>query len=560
MSELYKPGLNRNQQLLFPPSIDDYVDEDNSVRAIEAYVELLDLTKLKFSNTRKSDRVDGQKAYSPKLLLKIYIYGYLNKIRSSRALEKECRRNLELIWLTQDLKPSYHTIADFRKNNPKALKQVFKEFVLLCKNIDLIGNGLKAVDGAFLRANASKNQLIMKKTLDKELSKIEQEIEKYLKTLEYSDQEKQSSNIINKLPKDLRKLKYQQEEVSKNLELLEKMGKTQYNKTDPDASLMLKPAHNLMAYNSQIVVDEKYKFIVATEVSSTGPDYNHLYHMAKKTEETLELDKDSILTIVGDTGYDNAIEIKKCIEDNIIPIVPRAKKQQPKKDKYSRDKFIYDKENDCYICPNNQQLINSKIIQIKLDKKNILYRASSKICKECPIKDKCLPEKTPYKRVFRWEHEEIIESHSKRMQTDEAKAIIKKRGSIVEHPFGTIKRNLGWDHFLVRGKEKVSGENALIMFSYNFKRLLNLIGITLFQKLLIAIKENNLENITEEIAQYIANSLLYVVYIFRKNQIFQFSTEKLYNYLKIVPIKRNCGYFTVSYLVRFASVFSSVLE
>jgi transposase len=159
MNELYKQGLNRNQQLLFPPSIDDYVDENNSVRAIDAYVELLDLNQLQFSNTRKSNRVDGQKAYSPKLLLKIYIYGYLNKIRSSRALEKECKRNLELIWLTQELKPSNHTIADFRKNNPKALKQVFKEFVLLCKNIDLIGDGLKAVDGAFLKANASKKSI-----------------------------------------------------------------------------------------------------------------------------------------------------------------------------------------------------------------------------------------------------------------------------------------------------------------------------------------------------------------------------------------------------------------
>lgn len=190
MSELYKQGLNRNQQLLFPPSINDYVDEDSSVRVIDSYVELLDLTKLQFSNTRKSNRADGQKAYSPQLLLKIYIYGYLNKIRSSRALEKECERNLELIWLTQNLIPSYHTIADFRKNNPQALKQVFKEFVLLCKNIDLIGNGLKAVDGAFLRANASKNQLITTKTLEKDLIKIEQEVAQYLQSLEYSDKEK----------------------------------------------------------------------------------------------------------------------------------------------------------------------------------------------------------------------------------------------------------------------------------------------------------------------------------------------------------------------------------
>lgn len=514
MSELYKQGLNRNQQLLFPPSIDDYVDEDNSVRAIDSYVELLDLTKLQFSNTRKSNRSDGQKSYSPQLLLKIYIYGYLNKVRSSRMLERECKRNLELIWLTQGLVPSYHTIADFRKENPQALKQVFKEFVLLCKNIDLIGNGLKAVDGAFLRANASKNQLIMKKTLNKNLSKIQQEIEEYLTSLEYSDKEKQPSNIINKLPKDLRKLKYQQEELSKNLKLLELMGKTQHNKTDSDATLMKKPAHNLMAYNSQIVVDEKYKFIVATDISSKGNDVAQLHKMAKETKENLEVDK---LNIVADTGYYNAKEFRKCDEDNINAIVPRANTQQIQENKgrFARDKFIYDAEHDYYTCPNNKQLTKRAASTIKNAKVNFIYAGIRATCKACPLKDKCIPPQTTHKQILRWEHEHITEAHIEKMKTKESKEIVKQRGSIVEHPFGTIKRNLGWDHFLVRGKEKVSGENALIMFSYNFKRLLNLIGVALFQKLLIAIKDGDIQQIKEEIAQYIAISLLYLLHFLK---------------------------------------------
>lgn len=523
MSELYKEGLNRNQQLLFPPSIDDYVDEDNNVRAIDSYVELLDLSKLQFSNTRKSDRVDGQKAYSPKLLLKIYIYGYLNKIRSSRALEKECKRNLELIWLTQNLTPSYHTIADFRKNNPKALKQVFKEFVILCKNINLIDGKLTAVDGAYLRANASKNQLIMRSTLKKDLKKINDDIKEYFQKLDYADQEKQALNIANKIPKDLRRLKHQQKDISDNLELLESMDKTQYNRTDSDASLMRKPAHSLMAYNSQIVVDAAFKFIVATDVFSEAIDTNKLYIMATQTKEILELDT---LDITADKGYDNAIEIKKCIDDNINPIVPRSKKEQPNKDKYSRDKFIYDKKENCYICPNNQQLTQSPTVQNKKDKINFLYRSKSTICKACPIKDKCIPDKTPYKRIFRWEHEEVMEQHIKKMKTKEAKDIVKQRGSIVEHPFGTIKRTLGWDHFLVRGKKKVSGENALIMFTYNFKRLLNLIGIKLFQELLIAIKENNIEAIRDEIAQYIADSLLYLRCFLENKFMIKFRNKK----------------------------------
>jgi transposase/RNase H-fold protein (predicted Holliday junction resolvase) len=527
MSELYKQGLNRKQQLLFPPSIDDYVDEDNLVRAIDAYVDVLDLNEFQFSNTRKSNRLDGQKAYSPKLLLKIYIYGYLNKIRSSRMLERECKRNLELIWLTSGLTPSYHTISDFRKNNPKALKQIFKEFILLCKNIDLIGDGLKAVDGAFLRANASKNQLIMKKSLVKDLTKVEEEIEQYFQSLEYSDKKDQPSTIVKNLPKNLRKLKHKREELSKNLKLLKEADKTQYNKTDPDASLMKKPAHNLMAYNSQIVVDSTFKFIVATDISSEGNDTKQLYKMAQQTKENLKIDEDKItLTIVADTGYYSSKELKKCKDDNINAIVPIAKKEVQKgKGLFTREQFIYDAKNDCYICPNKQQLEKRTIPQKKNNKVNFIYTGKSAICKSCPLKDKCLPAKTSYKQIYRWEYEYIVEEHNKKMQSDEAKTIVKKRGSIVEHPFGTIKRHLGWDHFLVRGKEKVSGENALIMFCYNFRRLLNLIGATLFKKLIVAIKNGKLQEIREEIVRYIA--ILFVMYaiFLKKYTIFEIVRE-----------------------------------
>ena len=204
MSEKYKEGLNRNQQLLFPPSLDEYVDKNNSVRAIDDYVSLLDLTRLGFSDT--SNSLSGQKSYAPKLLLKIYIYGYLNKIRSSRNLEKENSRNVELMWLTAGLKPTYKTIADFRKDNPKALKQVFKEFILLCKGIGLIGGEIVGLDGAFLRANASKNTLIMKRTIDESIKQVESSIQEYLTTLEYSDEETMTNKLSKNLPKNLEKL------------------------------------------------------------------------------------------------------------------------------------------------------------------------------------------------------------------------------------------------------------------------------------------------------------------------------------------------------------------
>lgn len=529
MSELYKQGVNRNQQLLFPPSIDDYVDEENTVRAIDAYVELLDFKQLRFTNTRKSNRADGQKAYSPKLLLKIYIYGYLNKIRSSRGLEKECKRNLELIWLTQNLKPSYHTIADFRKENPKALKQVFKEFVLLCKNIDLIGDGLKAVDGAFLRANASKNQLITKNTLVKDIVKVEAEIEKYLQSLEYLDNQ-ETTNTIAQVPKSLSILKQRQQKLSKELKLLEEIDKTQYNATDPDATLMIKPAHNLMAYNSQIVVDEKYKFIVATAVSSKGNDTRQLHKMAQETKNNLNINDE--LTIVGDTGYYSSKELKKCNDDNINAVVPEANKKKVQKDKgkFTRDEFTYDSQKDCYICPNDQQLNKRVAPQLKNAKVNFIYAGASTVCKICPLKEKCIPTQTSYKQIYRWEHEYIIEQHHQKMRTKQYRDIIKKRGSIVEHPFGTIKRNLGWNHFLLRGKEKVSGENALIMFSYNFKRLLNLIGIALFRRLMIAIKNGDIEQIKEEITQYITLFSMYTLYFFKNYFMFEFKSQKCTNW------------------------------
>lgn len=430
MANDYKQGQDRKQQLLFPPSLDDYVDENNSVRAIEIYVESLDVINLGFENTRKSNRIDGQKAYHPKLLLKIYIYGYINKIRSSRALEKESKRNIELIWLCEGLTPTYRTISEFRAKNPKALKQTFKEFVLLCKNIDLIGDGLKAVDGAFLRANASKNKLLMKKTIQKDLVKIENDIQEYLKILEYSDKETQNKNIpIDKLPKDLRRLKYQQEELRENLELLEKQNKTQYNKTDSDANLMIKPAHSLMAYNSQIVVDEKFKFIVATDITTKGCDLKELYKMSKQTKDNLHLKKNDKLDIVADTGYYSSKELKRCVEDNINAVVPEQNKTQVQKDKgyFTRDKFIYDEEQNCYICPIGQRLTKSHTLQKKNDKINFIYRGKSSICKACPKKNLCIPIKSPYKQIYRWEYEYIIEEHHKKMQSKESKEIVKKR-------------------------------------------------------------------------------------------------------------------------------------
>ena len=293
--------------------------------------------------------------------------------------------------------------------------------------------------------------------------------------------------------------------------MLNALNKEQYNRTDPDATLMSKPAHNLMAYNSQIAVDGKYKFIVATDVTSEGSDKKELHRMAEKVQQAVDNDA---VTITADKGYYSTVEIKQCIDDRIDVVVPPTLTGQEQKNrgKFGKEMFVYDQEQDAYICPNNEVIPKSHSNHTSYARMMHIYRSSSKVCKACPLQAECLGEKTKHKQIQRWEHQQLIDDYHAAMQTDKAKAVMKKRASIVEHPFGTIKRTLGWDHYLVRGKEKVSGENALIMFAYNFKRLLNLIGIPLFKKLVKALKTGDIEAIKQEIAEYIAAFSAYMTH------------------------------------------------
>jgi len=520
MNNIYKKGENRKQQMFFPPSIDEYVSEDNQVRGIDDYVELLNMSELKFTKSALNSS-DGQPAYHPKLLLKIYIYGYLNRVRSSRRLAREIKINIEMMWLCSGLTPSYKTIADFRKENSVALKKVFREFILLCKELDLITGELVAIDGAFLRANASKNQLIMEKSVKRDLKKINEKVEAYLKSMEFADKEEKKERALKPLPtNNLPKIVKRKAQLDKDLALLEEMGVTQYNRTDPDAKLMSKPAHNLMAYNSQIVVDNTFKFIVATDISSEGTDSNQLYNMVSQTKEIIQ---NEAMIATADKGYINSKALKKCADENMEVIVPLQKQRDT--GRFPKEKFIYDVSTDSYICPNEKTLIRSGTRE-ENEMTFYRYRGNISICKNCSIRDKCIPPKTPYKDFFRWEHEAFMENYKEKIKTHKSKEIIKKRGSIVEHPFGTIKQTLGWTHYLVRGKEKVSGENALIMFTYNFRRLLNLIGIALFRKLIIALKSGNIDEIKAEIVAYLAISLNIWFYVCKNLGFDDFKGEK----------------------------------
>ena len=295
-----------------------------------------------------------------------------------------------------------------------------------------------------------------------------------------------------------------------DIDMLNALKREQYNRTDPDATLMSKPAHNLMAYNAQIAVDGKHKFIVATDVTSEGSDKKELHHMAKEVQQVVE---NETVTITADKGYWSTVEIKQCIDDKIDVIVPPTStgQEQRNRGKFGKEMFVYDKEQDAYICPNNERIPRSHSNHTSYARTMHIYRTSSKTCKACPLQTQCLGEKTKHKQIQRWEHQQVIDDYHAKMKSETSKAIIKRRASIVEHPFGTIKRTLGWDHYLVRGREKVSGENALIMFAYNFKRLLNLIGVPLFKKLVKAVKTGDIEAIKAEIAEHIAAFSAYLI-------------------------------------------------
>ena len=513
----YKEGVNINQTQFFPPTVDEYVDKNNPVRAIGAYVDTLNMFELGFTNTCKKGR-DGQPAYDPKLLLKIYIYGYINKIRSGRALEKEIKRNIEMIWLCETLTPSYKTINNFRKDNSDGLKEAFRDFTLLCKSLGLISGKLVAVDGAFLQANASRNTLILKKTLVEDIERLDNKISDYLADMDTAEKTKKQDETLSDLDDDvLQQLKERKEKLSEDLAFLEEENLTQYNKTDPDAKLMIKPAHNLVGINTQIAVDSDYKLIVATDVSSEGHDHGKLHDMAVKARE---ITGNENMSVVADGGYASANEVVKCVDDNITPYTPIQKNNSSY---FSQEIFLYDNEKDCFTCPNNKTL--NPPLNGSANPEKTFYRCKKKICQACPKKNQCISPKASFRTLSLSIHAKTLDDHKARMESCEGKAIIKRRSALVEHPFGTIKVTLGWTHYLVRGLEKIAGENALIMLSYNFRRLLNILGVSRLKKYIQAVKEGDsalIQKIIAEIAQIKADLeaiQLFLSFIFIKTRV-----------------------------------------
>ena len=478
----FKTGVSREQPSFLPARVEDYVDANNLVRAIEVFVDKLDLEEFGFVVPAAAGGA-GQPPYHPGDLLKLYIYGYLFRIRSSRALARELGRNLELIWLLRGLRPCFRTIATFRKDNWAALKAVNREFVLMMRELDLVGGEVVAVDGAFFHGDASRGSIKTQRRLAEELAKVDRDFEDYGAVLAKNDAAEATQdrageagpNSGGEIEKKVAALMAKREALRADLARLEASGQTQLSQTDPDARLLSKNGRVVAGYNVQIAVDDKHKLIVASEVVNDGNDTGQLHAMAKAAKEELDV---TALTVLADTGYYNGGELKACEDDGIVAYVPQAKRtaRLEAQGRISHEAFVYDAEKDAYRCPADKLLTPSEGRKTNTGGRiEIRYTSRKADCDACVLRARCLSAKTPTRTVYRWEHEAVLERHRARMKT--AAGRMRRRGAIVEHPFGTLKCRAGYRHFLLRGFDKVRGEWSLMALCYNFSRVLSIVGL-----------------------------------------------------------------------------------
>lgn len=473
-----KIPADRRQIALLPPSLDEYVKADNSVRAIDCYIENLDLDRLGFRYA-SGELNAGQPSYHPKELAKLYLYGYLHKLRSSRHLAAEAGRNLELIWLLGKLCPSHTTIANFRKDNATALVALNRDFLLLCQEMNLLGGNSVAIDGSFFKGNASKSSIFTQKRLSRDIERLETRIRDWQEQLDACDNDEKNSDPVVVDPGKLSVLKDRLVEKKALDKALKKSGGTQISTTDPDARLLSKRGQSISGYNIQIAVDDKNKLLIASSVTHDGNDSQQLAPLSLEAKNNLGVDR---LNSYADAGYTESNQFKICEDAGITAYVPLPNRTKFKKEKgyYSRDDFIYDEENKTYTCPHGIELVREKILILKKKKNYYRFHTKSSDCQGCPLKSGCLKGKSTRKMIYRWEHEAVLDRHKRRM-LDNPQAM-KKRMALAEHPFGTLKCRAGWNHFLVRGFKKVRGEWSLMSLCYNWTRALNIVGIKEFMK------------------------------------------------------------------------------
>ncbi len=452
---------------MLPESLDDYVSDTNPVRVIDVFVDELDLVSLGFESATPADT--GRPAYHPAILLKIYIYGYLNRIQSSRRLERETQRNVELMWLTGRLMPDFKTIANFRKDNSKAIRGVCRQFVVLCQQLGLFGENLVAIDGSKFKAVNNRDRNFTSAKLKRRMEEIESSISRYLTALDAADQEEPKSPQpkVVRLEERIAKLKAQMKELQAIEIQLNESPDKQVSLTDPDARSMMTRGTGIVGYNVQAAVDTQHHLIVAHEVTNVGSDRDQLSAMAKQAREAMA---SKTLSVVADRGYFKSEEILACHDANITAYVPKPMTSAAKADgRFNNDAFIYDSAKNEYTCPAGEALI-WRFSSIEKGMK--LHRYWSSKCQGCTLKLQCTPSKQ--RRVRRWEHEAVLEEMQNRLSN--APEMMRVRKRTVEHPFGTLKQWMGATHFLTRRLPGVSAEMSLNVLAYNLKRVMNILG------------------------------------------------------------------------------------
>src|SRR5262250_1378227 len=472
-------GVDRGQRTLFPECLEDWIDEGNPVRAIDTFVEKLDLSGLGFDGV--APEATGRPSYHPSGLLKLYIYGYLNRVQSSRRLEREAGRNVEVMWLTSRLAPDHKTIADFRKDNGRAIRQVCARFVALGGRLSIKTGTSVAIDGSKFKAVNNRDKNFTRAKMERRLAQIEESVTRYLQQLDSADRQEPSLALATKTTRLKEKIAKLKEEMQRLHALKARMLATpdqQISLTDPDARSMATSGRGsgVVGYNVQIAVDTEHHLIITHEVTNVGTDRSQLAHVAKKTKATLGAES---LDVVADRGYFNGEEILACEEAGITVTLPKPMTSNSKAEgRFGKQDFRYLAEQDVYICPAGERLT----YHFTNEENGLsLRRYWTNACQSCAIKRDCTTGKQ--RRITRWEHEHVLEEVQKRL--DKNPQAMRQRRETVEHPFGTIKTRMGATHFLMKTLPRVAGEMALHVLAYNLTRVMNIMGI---QPLLAAMR------------------------------------------------------------------------
>jgi len=477
MSE-HVTGNHRNQTILFPDTLDKYVDAENPVRFIDAFIDSLNLEKLGFKHSILADT--GRPSYNPSDLLKLYTYGYLNQIRSSRKLERECYRNVEVIWLMKKLAPDHKTIADFRKNNVDCIKPVFKEFVYLCRSLDLYGAQLVAIDGSKFKAVNSKSNNFNEKTVALRLKRTEEKIAVYLRLMDENDKAdsgKDESHKVEGLKERISKLEEKKQQYEQIQNQMKQTGQKEVSLTDPDSRLMRVDSQRLdVCYNIQTSVDAKKHLIVDYEVINNSTDHHQLTTDAKAAKQALGVDR---LEVLSDKGFYVANDLKDCEEAGItvfmpIPSFNPTKNVGVPEPEFASEQFVYDGVKDVYVCPGGKELCFWKRSFKGKPENGRRYKTS--FCVGCALRSRCTRNKLG-RVMVRWDYQDAVDRLRARLESSEGKEKLHIRREIVEHPFGTMKRAFNQGYLLLKGLRKVKGEVGFTMLAYNMRRAINILGV-----------------------------------------------------------------------------------